>query len=292
MMQPKQERFCDALRSARVAQGLTVRDIARRVCVKEERINDWENGEAVPTGIEFTRLVGSLRRLEPYRHSIREMNNPSEKKATLSAPLSERVPALASTKPFVPPPEQSQKLVQVQRVTKPAEQPFLSRLENRPTPSAPPLPAAAAAAAPVAPAPAPVEIPPRSFGEALYQARTRAKLTPTELSELLGVTAQSVNSWERGDTTPSEENLTQIYTLLEPHGLKMRVKANRTRAVNGYTTTVQKAAPVVPGDITTMSAEDLKKTYGEAVKRVAEIQNEMKTRRERFLAMANELEIE
>jgi len=106
-----------------------------------------------------------------------------------------------------------------------------------------------------------------------------------------------VNSWERNAFTPSEENLVQIYELLEPNGLKMRVKAKRAIARNGVTVAKQEKPPVVasaplPASITEMPTEDLKKAYADAVKRVAEIHNEIKARREKLLAMAKELETE
>lgn len=48
--------FQKALQQARTARGFKQADLARTLNLKASQINDWENGKAVPTGLEKARL--------------------------------------------------------------------------------------------------------------------------------------------------------------------------------------------------------------------------------------------
>ena len=48
------------------------------------------------------------------------------------------------------------------------------------------------------------------LGEKINKIRTQAKLTQAQLSEMLGVSQQSVQKWESGRTTPDLEKIVMI----------------------------------------------------------------------------------
>jgi transcriptional regulator with XRE-family HTH domain len=55
--------FAIRLRQERERAGLSTFELARRCCVHRVDVEQWEADAAVPTRLEFKRLIGSLRRL-------------------------------------------------------------------------------------------------------------------------------------------------------------------------------------------------------------------------------------
>ena len=280
----------------------SVRDIAKRASVRDETVRAWESGEAVPSGIEFTRVLGLFHGLERFRRALNDARDaaarPPPPSSSSVSSLTHRLPlrghmrnaaiegvdrdlvrSLASTLPetdFMPEPEKPKSIA---------------------PPPPPPPPPPPAAAPPVGLPPSALVSPqpaPRSFGEALYWARTRAELTTAELGQLVGVTANAVNTWERNEHVPCENFLSQLYTLLKPHGLVYRIRANRSRPGNQYgpkgAEPVSPALPAASKSLADMSPEELKREHAIAIARANEIKNEIAERRERLLAQAKELE--
>ena len=49
-----------------------------------------------------------------------------------------------------------------------------------------------------------------NIGKVIHRIRNEAKLTQAQFSEIFGVSQQSVQKWESGDSTPSLDKLIQI----------------------------------------------------------------------------------
>lgn len=58
--------FALRLRQEREKAGISLNEMARRCCTHWSDVEAWEDGRAVPTRLEFKRLIGSLRRMRFY----------------------------------------------------------------------------------------------------------------------------------------------------------------------------------------------------------------------------------
>ncbi len=178
---PPRKPFHVLLQEARVADRLTVHEIAKNAGISEATYREWESGVSAPTRVQLRRMRHAIR-LEP------QLPTPTPPATVMGQAFARAgVVAVASPTPVVEPVPPAP-IVEVK-------------------PPAPPPPAE------------PADAPNngrgwRAFGVALRSERQREGLIQSALGDILGVHGTTVGQWEGGDIHPLRKHYDALVALL------------------------------------------------------------------------------
>lgn len=173
--------FAEALKRERIRRNDSVANMCKHMAFKHDEYMRWEAGEAAPNSDAFSRIAAwhpPLRRFYQDILCMRQMLNAGALQVSLGEVAGVKTPNLALVRPAAP----------------------------------------SASSAP--PAPPPDKPPPaanlprwNSFGQALTYLREAARMTQSEIAEMLSITRGAVSIWENNGSAPTLDNYDQLLEL-------------------------------------------------------------------------------